>query len=65
MLQDPLFTLVFCVIPLLIGYINKHWIIKDKDEYPRWCDFISYYMAISVVFWGIVSFARLTKEGAF
>ena len=67
MLQDPLFTWVFCVIPLLIGFINKYFIMKGKDEeeYPKWSAFIAYYLAGSILFWGIVSFARMAKEGAF
>ena len=61
MLQDPLFTWVFCVLPILIGLINKYFIMKGKDEaeYPKWCAFIGNYIAGSVIFWGAISVARL------
>ena len=63
MLQEPLFTWIFCVIPFLLGFINKYWIMRGKWEdeniYPRWNAFVSYYIAGSILFWSIISFGRL------
>ena len=60
MLQDPLFTWVFYVLPVSIGIVTKYLILKGKseDEYPKWSNFIFYYMVISVSFWIFVSFSR-------
>ena len=63
MLQEPWFTLTFYMMPFLLGFINKYWIMRgkweDENVYPRWNAFVSYYIAGSVTFWSIISFGRL------
>lgn len=57
MMQNPWFTLIFYVLPVGTVLICKYWLMKDiweTDETSRLRDFIVYYMAISVIFWGAV-----------
>ena len=62
MLQEPWFTWIFFVIPFAVALICKYWLMReiwDEDCPSKWRDFVNYYMAGSVLFWGIISFGRL------
>ena len=62
MLQEPWFTLIFCVIPFVVLSICKYWLMReiwDKEDCPsKWADFVNYYAVGSILFWVIISFGR-------
>ncbi len=43
MMQEPWFTLIFCVLPIAVGLICKYWILRktwdDPDTQCRWTGF--------------------------
>ena len=62
MLQEPWFTLIFCVIPFAVVFTCKYWLMRetwDKDCPSKWGDFVHYYAVGSILFWTIISFGRL------
>lgn len=64
MLHDPWFTLIFMVIPLTAGAINKFLFAKGKtkEEYGVLIHILNWFMSIMILIFTVVSSLRINTD---
>lgn len=61
MMQEPWFTLIFVVLPLLVGAFNKFYLArgKERQEYTLLNHVLDTFLTVMILIYTIVSLMRI------